>query len=182
MSTARQWAIVAAVVVALALGLIAMSRAVGSDITQVTIGTRAPDFSARTLTDPPATRTLADYAGDVILLNVWATWCVPCRIEMPSMERLHGHFAGRDLHVIAVSIDRPGFEQEIRDFVREYALTFDVLYDPEGRIAEAYQTTGVPYSFVIDRSGTIRKTVLGMADWNTVGNRSLFESLLQEGR
>lgn len=182
MSSARQWAIVATVVVALALGLIAMSRTVGTDITQVTIGTTAPAFSARTLDEPPALRTMADYAGDVILLNVWATWCVPCRIEMPSMERLHQHFAGTDLRVLAVSIDRPGVEREIRDFVREYELTFEVLYDPEGEIARTYQTTGVPYSFVIDRSGTIRKTVLGMADWNSVGNRSLFASLLEEGR
>ena len=180
MSTGRQWAIVAAVVGALALALIAMSRA-ADDVPRVTIGATAPDFSALTMDDPPATRTLADYRGDVILLNVWATWCVPCRVEMPSMERLHQHFAGSDLHVVAVSIDRPGFEREIRDFVREYGLTFEVLYDPGGTIATTYETTGVPYSFVIDRSGTIRKAVLGAADWNSIGNRSLIESLLREG-
>ena len=181
MSTARQWGIVAAVIGVLALALIAMSRA-SDDVEHVTIGATAPDFTARTLDDPSVTRTLDDYRGDVVLLNVWATWCIPCRVEMPSMERLHRHFAGRDLHVLAVSIDQPGFEQSIREFVTEYGLTFEVLYDPGGRIAQTYQTTGVPYSFVIDRSGTIRKTVLGASDWSSIGNRSLIESLLGEER
>ena len=181
MSTGRQWAVVAAVVALLALGLAAATRFVGYDVDQVGIGVQAPDFRARTLAEPPAVRTLADYEGDVVLLNVWATWCLPCRTEMPSMERLHREFAGKGLHVVAVSIDKPGFEAEIRAFVQEYGLTFDVLYDPDGAITTAYQTTGVPYSFVIDRSGRIRKTVLGAADWNSQGNRSLIASLIEEG-
>lgn len=181
MSTARQWAIVAAVIGALALGLFTMSRA-GGEPAQVTIGTKAPDFEAVTLDRPATPRTLEDYRGDVILLNIWATWCVPCRVEMPSMQKLHEHFAGRDFRVVAVSIDRGGFENDIRAFAREYGLTFDILHDPEGDITTTYQTTGVPYSFVIDRSGTIRKTVLGAADWNSQGNRALIESLLAEAR
>ena len=181
MSTGRQWAIVALVVALLALGLVAATRLVGHDDGQVGIGAMAPDFRARTLDEPAATRTLADYRGDVVLLNVWATWCVPCRVEMPSMQRLHEEFDGRGLHVVAVSIDKPGFEQEIRAFVKEYGLTFDILHDPGGSITAAYQTTGVPYSFVIDRTGKIRKTVLGAADWSSQGNRSLITSLLGEG-
>lgn len=181
MSPGRQWAIVAAIVAALALGLVAMTSAVGDRSDRVTVGTKAPDFRARTLDTPPAVRTLADYRGDVVLLNVWATWCGPCRVEMPSMQRLHEEFAGQGLHVVAVSIDQPGFEQAIRDFTREYGLTFDILYDPDGGITTAYQTTGVPYSFVIDRSGTIRKTVLGATDWSSQGNRALVRSLLAEG-
>jgi cytochrome c biogenesis protein CcmG, thiol:disulfide interchange protein DsbE len=180
-SSGKQWAIVAAVVTLLALALVAVTTLVGSGGEQVGIGRMAPDFRARTLDEPPVVRTLADYRGDVVLLNVWATWCLPCRTEMPSMERLHRAFAGQGLHVVAVSIDKPGFEEEIRTFVKEYALTFDVLYDPDGAITTAYQTTGVPYSFVIDRSGKIRKTVLGAADWSSQGNRSLIASLIAEG-
>ena len=181
MNTGKQWAIVALVVALLALGLVAATRFVGHSTEQVGIGGAAPDFRARTLAEPPVARTLADYRGDVILLNIWATWCLPCRTEMPSMETLHREFAGRGLHVVAVSIDKPGFEEEIRAFVRDYGLTFEVLYDPDGAITAAYQTTGVPYSFVIDRNGRIRKTVLGAADWSSQGNRSLVASLLEEG-
>ena len=181
MSAGRQWAIVALVVALLALGLTAAMRLVGHGDSPVGIGAMAPDFRARTLDEPPAARTLADYRGDVVLLNVWATWCGPCRVEMPSMQRLHEEFRERGLHVVAVSIDKPGFEEEIRAFVSEYGLTFEVLYDPNGTITSTYQTTGVPYSFVIDRGGKIRKTVLGATDWASQGNRSLIASLLGEG-
>ncbi|HUF28091.1 MAG TPA: TlpA disulfide reductase family protein [Gemmatimonadaceae bacterium] len=180
MTAARQWAIVAVVIAALALGLAAMARSVDR-IEQVTVGATAPEFRAWTLDEPPVERSLADYRGEVVLLNIWATWCVPCRVEMPSMEQLSREFGGRGFRVVAVSIDRPGLEHAIVDFVREYELTFDILYDPSQSIMTAYQATGVPYSFVIDRQGVIRRTVLGATDWHSEANRALIESMLGEG-
>src|SRR5688572_20459672 len=181
MTVRQQWVFVGIVVLIMGGGLLAATRFLGDESFPVTVESKAPDFRAATVDGAPVTKTIADYKGDVVLLNVWATWCLPCRTEMPSMERLHRDFGGRGLHVVAVSIDKPGFEAEIRAFVKEYGLTFDVLYDPDGGITTTYQTTGVPYSFVIDRSGRIRKTVLGAADWSSQGNRSLIASLLAEG-
>src|SRR5207249_1411120 len=106
--------------------------------------------------------SLARYRGRVILLNVWATWCPPCRVEMPSLERLHQKLAGQDFEVVAVSID-DGDSSRVMQFARELGLGFDILQDKEGAIQRTYQTTGVPESFVIDRDGIIIKKVIGAA-------------------
>src|SRR5918993_1023545 len=78
-----------------------------------------------TLDEAAVERTLDDYRGDVVLLNVWATWCGPCEAEMPSMQRLHESYADSGLRIVAVSIDDPGSEETIRAFVQRYGLTFD---------------------------------------------------------
>ena len=70
-------------------------------------------------TSAPKAKTLADYKGDVVLLNIWATWCAPCRAEMPSIERLHREFGPRGLKIVAVSVDDPGQQKTVRDFARE---------------------------------------------------------------
>lgn len=120
---------------------------------------------------------LADYRGKVILLNVWATWCGPCRAEMPSMERLQHAFAGTDFHVVAVSVDQER-SQIVRQFAQDLGLTFDILHDPTGEIQRIYQTTGVPESWVIDRSGTIVKKVIGATEWDSPTNATLVRTLL----
>ena len=97
------------------------------------------------------------------------------------MQRLHDEFGPRGLKVVAVSIDDAGNEQAIRDFAKEYALTFEILHDPTGGIQKSYQTQGVPETFVIGRDGTIRKKVLGAANWSSDANRALVRSLLGAG-
>jgi thiol-disulfide isomerase/thioredoxin len=113
----------------------------------------------------------------VVLLNVWATWCQPCRVEMPSMERLHRAFAGTDFRIVAVSIDKEGPEV-VEQFVKELGLTFDVLHDQTADIQRIYQTTGVPESFVIDRNGVIIKKVIGAAEWDGPVTETLLRRLL----
>ncbi|MEJ7809900.1 MAG: TlpA disulfide reductase family protein [Gemmatimonadaceae bacterium] len=178
MTSRGQWTVVGAIVAGLALALFAATRFLGDELFQVTIGSDAPNFSAVTLDAEPEPRALRDYRGQVVLLNVWATWCEPCKIEMPSIEGLHREFGGRGLRVIAVSIDDPGEAERIRGFVREYGLTFDVLHDPSGRISRAYQTTGVPETFVIGKDGVIRKKVIGAIRWDSPANRALIAQLL----
>lgn len=149
----------------------------------VGVGTGAPNFAALTLDTTLATqrtKTLADYRGDVVLLNIWATWCAPCRVEMPSMQKLHDSFVDRGLRVVAVSVDDPGMEDGIRAFAAEYGLTFEILHDPTGAIKARYHTTGLPESAVIGRDGVIRKRVAGAEDWNSVANRALIERLVRE--
>ena len=181
MTARRQWAIVAVVVVALAGGLMAATRWLGPEARPVGPGAPAPPFAAATVPPAPAgRRSLADYRGQVLLVNVWATWCVPCRNEMPSIQALHDALGPKGLKVVAVSTDAAGTEQEIRAFADELKLTFEVLHDPEGKIELDYRTTGVPETFVIGRDGVIRKRVIGATDWNSTGNRALLEQLLAE--
>lgn len=137
-------------------------------------GVSAPSFTATTLGGD--TVTLEGYADHVILLNVWATWCPPCREEMPSMERLYRRLKARGapFEILAVSIDAPlgtrdavgNVGGDLRAFAEEYGLTFTILHDPTGRIQRIYQTTGVPESFVIDRNGVIYRRVVGSVDWD----------------
>ena len=126
------------------------------------------------------TKTLADYRGQVVLLNVWATWCDPCREEMPSIELLHKALGPQGLKVVAVSIDNPGMEAPIREFVKAFNLTFDILYDQSGKIRDAYQTAGVPETFIIGRDGTVRKRVFAATDWNAESQKALLRQLLAE--
>lgn len=140
-------------------------------------GFKAPDFLARRLDDPARLVRLSDYAGTVVLVNVWATWCDPCREEMPSIERLYRELEPRGFKVVAVSIDDAGAEGDIRDFAREYGLTFDIAHDPTGHIQRTYQLIGVPESFLIDRDGVIRKKAFE-SDWYSPRNRALVLELL----
>ena len=120
MTARQQWTIVLGVVALLAGGLFAATRLLGDELFPVSVGSAAPEFSAQTLDAPAATRTLADYRGQVVLLNVWATWCAPCRAEMPSIQALHDSYRGAGLRVVAVSVDGAGEEGKIRDFMRDH--------------------------------------------------------------
>ncbi|HEX6053320.1 MAG TPA: TlpA disulfide reductase family protein, partial [Gemmatimonadaceae bacterium] len=166
------------VVLLLGGGLLAATRILGDELFPITVGSKAPDFKATTVDGVPVTRTIADYQGDVVLLNIWATWCLPCRTEMPSIQALHDRFASKGLKVVAVSVDNPGTTEEIQKFRDEYGLTFDILHDASGAIKRDYQTTGVPETFVIGRDGIIRKKVIAAADWDSPANRALFAQLL----
>lgn len=146
----------------------------------VAIGSTAPDFKAFTLDSVPREQSLADYRGQVVMVNVWATWCLPCRVEMPSIEALHKDYGPKGLKVLAVSIDDPGTDATIRAFVKEYGLTFEVLHDPKGKISELYSITGYPETFIIGRDGIIRKLLMSFTDWNSPENRALVERLLTE--
>lgn len=180
----RQWVVVGGVVLVL-VALVGAGWFARERFLPVEVGTRAPNVVARDLEGQPV--ALADLAGQVVLLNVWATWCPPCREEMPSMQRLHERFASDGLRVVAVSIDAaPGAASpgsppggDVGAFVQQHALSFDVWLDPAGSIQRTYRTTGVPESFVIDRDGSIVKKVIGATDWDSEANRDLIRMLLE---
>jgi peroxiredoxin len=178
MTARQQWSIVLGVVLLLALTLAAATHFLGDELFPVTVGSKAPDFKAATIDGTKRTKTLADYKGTILLVNLWATWCEPCRAEMPSIEKLHREFGPKGLKIVAVSIDDPGAEEQIRTFVKEYGLTFEVLHDPTKEIARRYQVTGYPESFVIGREGTIRRKVFAATDWSSEANRALIRELL----
>ena len=154
-----------------ALGGLLIAAACGRVPEAVGVGSRAPELEARTIAAPAQAKHLADYRGSVVLLNVWATWCDPCREEMPSIERLYRDLGPGGLRVVAVSVDDGGAESSIREFVKEYGLTFEILHDPTGRIMQTYQMVGVPGTFLIDREGIIRRKTF-QEDWSTDQNRA----------
>ena len=199
MTVRQQWAVVLGVVAVLASALWAGTVLLHDELHQISVGERAPEFSAVPLYEPvypsalgdttftsrrvaPGTpaHTLASYKGQVVLLNIWATWCEPCRAEMPAIEQLHRQFGPRGLKIVSVSVDNAGDVNLIEKFVRDFHLTFEVLHDAPGRIQRQYRTTGVPETFVLGKDGVIRKKVIGAADWSSQGNRALIAQLLAE--
>ncbi|GMV08897.1 MAG TPA: TlpA disulfide reductase family protein [Gemmatimonadaceae bacterium] len=181
MSTARQWALVAGVVAILGAALYAGTQLGGSTLHQVRVGSPVPEFRAATLDGTARIKGIADYKGDVVLINLWATWCGPCVIEMPSIQRLYDRYRGAGLKVVAVAVDDPGNEQRILDFVAEHGLTFEILHEGTGKIEAAFQTQGIPATFLVGRDGRIRKLNLGAADWDSPANRAVVAQLLGAG-
>lgn len=148
-------------------------------------GAAAPSFVARSLDGREV--SFDEFRGRVVLLNVWATWCPPCRREMPALERLYRKLGPRGLEVVAVSVDEHpgGFEAlagpdgPVRSFVEELGLTFPVLLDLDGVVKDRYGVMGLPTTFLIGRDGRIRKRFLGPAAWDEPPYSTTIERLLE---
>ena len=138
---------------------------------------QAPDFTLADLRGEPV--RLSDLRGRVVLLNFWATWCMPCRDEMPSMQRLWQTYRDRGLTVLAVSTDTGG-KKRVANFARRLELSFPILLDSDGQVSDRYQVSGVPASFLIDRQGRIVAHVLGSEDWASEAAFQQVERLLAE--
>jgi cytochrome c biogenesis protein CcmG, thiol:disulfide interchange protein DsbE len=175
MTNQRQWTLIAGTAMTVAFGIV-LAIKIRPQLDLLSPGSHVPDFHVTNdRTSRPA--SLADYRGKVMLLNIWATWCDPCRLEMPSMEKLSQQFAGTDFRVVAVSVDKDG-PDVVMKFVDALGLHFDILHDPSGTIQKTLQTTGVPESFVIDRDGVIIKKVIGAEQWDAPVNVALIKRLL----
>jgi cytochrome c biogenesis protein CcmG, thiol:disulfide interchange protein DsbE len=179
--TGRQQLAIACVVIGVTVAIAyGATRYLRKELFPVELGTKAPDFKAYTLDSVPRQKTLADYRGKVLMINVWATWCLPCRVEMPSIEALNKEYAPKGLKIVAVSIDDPGTDSTIRAFVKQYGLTFEVLHDPQGKISEAYDITGYPETFIVGKDGVIRRKLMSATNWNAPEARALVDRLLAE--
>ncbi len=179
MNAARsQWIAVGLIVAGLSGALIA-GVALSEDIFPVAVGSRAPDFDAKNLATGDSV-ALADYENDVVVLNLWATWCAPCREEMPALERLHRELGPDGLKIVAVSVDAVG-EEQVQEFVDEFGLTFDILHDRSQRVEAIYQTTGLPETFILDRRGTIVKKEIGAIEWDSAPYKAFIRRLLEDG-
>ena len=175
MTNRQQWTLIAGVVMTAVFG-VALAIKLRPQLNLIEVGSTAPNFDAVRL---PSGKPVGieDYRGKVVLLNIWATWCPPCKVEMPSMERLHRKLANTDFRLVAVSVDEED-STVVNKFVKEMGLTFEILHNRDGSIRRIYQTTGVPESFIIDRDGVIVKKIIGAADWEAPVNEALIRRLL----
>jgi peroxiredoxin len=179
--TGRKQLAIGALVLAVTCGIAyGATRYLRHELFPVELGTKAPNFTALTLDSIPKEKTLADYRGQVVMINVWATWCLPCRVEMPSIEALHKTYGPKGLKIVAVSIDDPGTDPGIRAFAKQYGLTFEILHDPKGEITDLYDITGYPETFIVGKDGLIRKKLMSATDWNSPEARALVDRLLTE--
>jgi peroxiredoxin len=136
----------------------------------------APDF---TIDDLSGKRiSLKSLRGTVVFLNFWATWCIPCRQEMPTMEKLHREFKDQGLEVVAVNFRETG--KEVRKFISELGLTFTILLDKNGKVSEEYGAWSLPLSYFINRKGEFVGKVIGYREWDSQEGKAFFQKLLQE--
>ena len=167
--------------VALLIGVAWMNQ---DRVQPVTTGTVAPDFEVNDLQGGRV--RLSDHKGKVVLVNIWATWCLPCRYAMPAMERLYQEMGEEEFEIMAVSIDaelglldltgNPG--GDIQAFADSLGLTFPILHDPSGEIQGLYRTTLVSESFLIGRDGIIYKKVTAPTQWDAPQHKELIRRLL----
>ena len=142
----------------------------------VKVGDEAPNFHLRDLHGN--TMSLSQFRGKVVLLNFWATWCGPCRIEMPAMEQLYRTLPREDFEILAISTDPQG-TAVTRSFQREMGFTFPILHDPDMRIGLTYGARTLPLTFMVDRRGVIRKKIFGARDWDSPEARDLINILMK---
>lgn len=129
---------------------------------RLTTGDEAPAFAAATLAGD--TVSLSGLRGDVVMLNIWATWCIPCRAEMPGLQALHEQFQDEGLRVIGVSIDAGSATSSVRMFLEDFGITFTILHDPSERVTRAFRSMGVPETFLIGRDGRLVTRWIGKFD------------------
>jgi cytochrome c-type biogenesis protein len=121
---------------------------------RVEVGFPAPSYATVSLNGDSV--SLAAQRGKVVLLNVWATWCHPCRTEIPELRAIHAKFQAQGLELIGVSVDTDGTDDAIRSFMRDFQMTFPIWRDPDERVSTKFLVVGVPATFLIDREGVLR--------------------------
>jgi len=176
MSRRQQWVVAGGAVTVLAIGIV---LAIVYAPPAVGVGIEAPNFKAVSIATGDTVH-LTDYRGQVLLVNLWATWCDPCKAEMPEIQRLYDELKPEGLRVLAVSQDEQNTDV-VKAFIKERNFTFDVLHDQKHASEDLFRAVGLPESFVIDRHGRIVKRVTGwIVHWDDEIQKSLFRRLLEQ--
>ena len=142
----------------------------------VQVGDEAPNFILRYLAGNAM--SLSQLRGKVVLLNFWATWCGPCRVEMPAMEQLYRTLPRGEFEILAVSTDAQG-ATVTRPFQKRMGFTFPILHDSEYRVGLAYGARTIPVTFMVDRQGVVRQKIFGARDWDSPEARDLIQALMK---
>jgi peroxiredoxin len=137
--------------------------------------TKTPNFCLEDLEGKKL--ELKHFKGKLVFLNFWATWCGPCKEEMPSIEALYQKFKGKDFVLLAISVDYEG-KNSVKEFIEKKHYTFPVLLDPKCKVFDLYEVKGIPTTILIDKNGSIVGKTTGPRDWNSPEAISLLNSLL----
>jgi len=146
-------------------------------VTAAAEGSMAPDFSIKDLQGKEV--KLSELKGKVVLVNFWATWCPPCKEEIPSMVKLNKAMEGKPFQMLAISIDEGG-KADVESYFKSSGNTLPAYLDSDGAISKVYGVTGVPETFVVDKSGKVQKKIVGGLDWNSAEVLSYLNELLQK--
>lgn len=136
------------------LAMVAWSACVPTERAAPRLGAQAPEYGGTTLAGDSV--TLESFRGKVVLLNLWATWCAPCRHETPFLQAVYEERRGDGLEIVGVSLDTGDAHRLVSEFVEEYGVTYPILLDPQMRGMDRYQVLGLPATFLIDADGTVR--------------------------
>ena len=147
-------AVCLAALVMLAAGCVSDGKTPGNAAGRVEVGLPAPAYTTVSLDGDSV--SLAQQRGKVVLLNIWATWCHPCREEIPELRAIHGRYRDRGLELVGVSVDTDGTDETIRTFMKDFQMTFPIWRDPDERISTQFLAVGVPATFLIDKAGILR--------------------------
>lgn len=140
------------------------------------VETSIPTLDAITLDGDSV--ALTDLRGEVVLLNVWATWCVPCRKEAPELQALHEQHRDRGLRVVGVTVDNRGVEDQIHQFIEQHGMTYDIWWDPDGSAIAEFGAAGVPLTVLLDRDGRVTWRHLGAFHADDPGLREAIRTTL----
>lgn len=168
----RRWLILGVLVVGVAFLVLT------STPSQLPLPRPAPDFLLPDLSGQSV--RLSQLKGKVVLLNVWATWCAPCRQEMPTMQTLHQRLKNADFVMLAVSQDADG-AKAVQPYLQEGGFTFPVLLDMQGEVGRKYAVAGYPETFIINRQGDIVHHHIGYNDWSLPAVEAALRRLIDEG-
>lgn len=149
----------------------------GTSATAAAEGAMAPDFSVKDLGGKEI--KLSSLKGKVVMVNFWATWCPPCKEEIPSMMKLNKSMEGKPFQMLAVSIDEGG-KADVEKYFKSSGNSLPACLDSDGAVSKSYGITGVPETFIVDKSGKIQKKIVGGMDWNSAEVLSYMNELLQK--
>jgi len=147
-----------------------------TDGPKVKIGAPSPAYSALTLDGDSV--SLGDQRGKVVLLNLWATWCHPCRAEIPELRDIQARYQSRGLELVGVSVDSDGSDDAIREFMQEFEINYAIWRDPAERVAAQFLVVGIPATFLIDKQGILRWRKIGPIQPNDTSLTAAIERAL----
>ncbi len=137
-------------------------------------GAKAPEFTLRDVNDKPV--SLSSLNGSALLITFWATWCPPCRSEMPSLNRLYKEYAARGLVVVAVATDRS--VSSVKDFLSKHPVDFPVLIDSDSKVSRQFKVFSLPTTFLLDRNRAILQRFMGEEEWDSDPVRNQIKTAL----
>lgn len=148
-----------------------------SQVAKATVGLNAPDA---VLTDTAGnTYNISGLKGSVVFINFWASWCKPCRDEMPSIQSLYNQLSGNEGFRMLMVLYRDDYQKAL-SYLKENNFQLPILIDKDGKAASAYGITGVPETYIIDKKGIIKEKIIGPNDWTSAQAFSLLSNLIRE--